>query len=328
MSYHLLKTADKIPLSPLVALVGPESFVRKQLRDSLIKRALAGAIRDMNYSAYQAGEDELGPAFDACRNFPCFADKRVVSISSLAKIKKKEAEELMAYLVKPQPSTLLILEDEKLDGRLDWVKRIKKHAEWIEVPPADLQESLDWVRQCLAKEGKKADGELAEMLVGWIGNSLEALQNAVTQLSLFVGDRPSITRADLETLLVKVSEENVFQVIDAVFLRKPAELHRSLGALLESGEAPLKILALLFRHLSILLSLQESDSRKTAGLFRLSPYILRSYEQQARRFAKQITPSILAPVVQADVKLKGSSLPNDLILKNCVEEIGRMLGLQ
>ncbi|HKX13475.1 MAG TPA: hypothetical protein VJP40_10005, partial [bacterium] len=56
MSLSLLKSPDRIPLAPVVALVGPESYVRRKLRQSLIERAIAGAIKDMNFSTFDASE--------------------------------------------------------------------------------------------------------------------------------------------------------------------------------------------------------------------------------------------------------------------------------
>ena len=110
-----------------------------------------------------------------------------------------------------------------------------------------------------------------------------------------------------------------------MFTGKKIELARSLGALLDSGEAPLKVLALIYRHLSVLLALQSSGGKKDSSLLRMSPYVLRKYEGQVRRFGTSLTPSLLGPMAQADVRLKSSPLPKDLLLKICVEEVGSLL---
>ncbi len=251
MSLHLLKNADQIPLEPVVALIGPEAYVRERLRESLVSRALAGALKDMNYSKYIAGEEDLRRAIEACRDYPCFAAKRVVLLRSAGSLKAKDAEVLSAYLQKPQDTTLLIIEDEKLDGRLEWVKRLKKSAHFVEVPEAEAGEAEQWVRDCLKKEGKRAAPEVVQRLVDWVGPSFQALQLAVAQCGLFLGEAPELELHHLESLLVKVTDEDVFAVVDALFAKNYVELHRSLGLLLESGEEPLKILSLIHRSYSL-----------------------------------------------------------------------------
>ncbi len=321
MSISLLNSASKIPLRSLIALVGPEAYVRHEVREHLVKRALGAALKDMNYGHFQAGEDEISKILDACRDYPCFAEKRVVVISEASAFKKKDAAELLAYFQNPVPSTVLIVEDEKLDGRLDWVKVLKKHSEYIEIAEAQPEECLDWVRRCFAKEGKGAESEVVARIVEWVGNSLSALQLTVAQLCLYGGERPEVCLEDVESLLVKVSEENIFKVIDGIFSGDVAELHRSLQALLEAGEAPLKILALLYRHLSILLVLKFDGGSDASSLFRLGPMVRRLYERQARQYAGRLNFSLLAPIAQADVRLKSSNLPNELLLQHCVGNI-------
>src|SRR5262249_51985931 len=214
---------------------------------------------------------------------------------------------------------------EKLDGRFEWVKALKKKAHWIDVETCEAPELQGWIRDCFRQEGKRVGPEVVDRLLDWVGNSLEALQLAVSQCCLFAGDASEVSLQDLETLLVKVTDENIFEVIDALFERRRVELHRSLDALLETGEEPLRILSLIHRHLSILLSLRFSGPRKAGDNFRMPPMAWRKYEQQAQRFGTKLNLSLWAPLARADLKLKGSFLPRPLILKRSVDEILSLL---
>lgn len=325
MPFQLFKNAQTMPLEPVMVLLGPDPFVRQKLRESLIERSLGKSLREMNFSRFYAGEDEMARAMDACRDFPCFAERRVVLISQIEKVKKKDGEEIGNYLQTLQPSTLLILEGKKLDGRLEWVKILKKRARLLEIPEVGPSEGLAWVRKCFSREGKTIEDGVSEKLLELIGTSLGSLQQAVIQLCLYGGDRTEISLSDLDSLFIKVSEENVFAVVESLFSEDVSVLHRSLDRLLQSGEPPLKILALIYRHLSILFSLRFGKRGETWRSFRMPPGFRRLYEEQAGRYGARLNFGLLRPMAEADLALKGSPLPNSLILKSCVEQIAERL---
>lgn len=321
MSLSLLKSADKIPLDPVLALLGPEVYLREKLRESLVSRALGNALKDMNFATFHAGDEDMRRILEACQDYPCFAEKRVVSLRDAGELRAKEAEALSAYLDSPQPTTLLLIEADKLDGRLEWVKKLKKKARVIELEAPDRGEAEAWVKQCLQGEGKKATTEVVERIVDWIGSSFLSLKLTVEQCTLFIGDRSELRMEDVEELLVKVTDENVFEVIDALFQKNYVALHRSLEILLESGEEPLKLLSLIHRHISILLTLKFSGLRRAGSLFRMPPMVWKKYEQQAHRYGKRLSLALWAPLTRTDLRLKGSAMPRPLLLKRCVDEI-------
>jgi DNA polymerase III, delta subunit len=326
MSLHLLKTADKIPLEPVIALIGPEAYLRRKLRENIVGRALGTGMRDMNFSSFQAGEDAMARVVDACRQYPCFTEKRAVLLRDVSRIRKKEGEELIGYLKAPSPSTVFLLDDEKLDGRLDWVKALKKAAHWIETEPCASEECLSWIRDCFKREGKSPDPGVVEQILEWVGASLEALQLTVTQICLFAGEAPAVSLGDVERLLIKVTEEDVFAVVDQIFAGRVKECHAALQALLSGGEAPLKILALIYRHLAILLTLKDSRGAGSSDLLRMPPFARRRYEEQASKYGARLHVGLMAPLTKADVQLKLSPLDKSLILKYAVEEMMRLLG--
>lgn len=54
--------------------------------------------------------------------------------------------------------------------------------------------------------------------------------------------------------------------------------------------------------------------------------IRRKYEEQAKKYGARLHVGLIAPLTRADVQLKLSPLDKNLILKNTVEELMRLLG--
>ena len=321
----LLQQAERLSLDPVIGLIGGDPILRQRFRETLVRRALPKAMAELNFGKYQIGETPIGEILAACQDFPCLAERRVVLVTDLGKLKKKETESLVAYLQSPQTTTCLIVESDKLDGRLDWVKVLKKTATLIEFPAMGKSECADWIKECLDREGKVVEEGVVENLLESVGLDLGCLDQSIRQLALWVGDRKEITRKDVEELLRPISEENIFEVIESIFLAEPAVKFRRLSRLLDSGEAPLKILSLLYRHLSILLALTKSPAGEAWSIFPMPPGIRHRYEHQAGRFGSRLNYGLLEPLTRADQKLKGSPLNKELILKETVEELSSLL---
>jgi DNA polymerase-3 subunit delta len=281
-------------------------------------------MAEMNLGRYQAGETPMADILAACQDYPCFAERRVVLLSDLAKLKKKDVEAWVAYLKLPQQTTCLIAEAEKLDGRLDWVKTFKKSATLVDFSPLGKADALDWIKDCFRQEGKKWEEGVIENLLEWVGLDLGCLEQSVRQLALWVGDRPEVARKDLEELLRPISEENIFEVIESIFSAEPAVKYRRMDRLITAGEPPLKILSLIYRHLSILLALSKGGKGGAWGIFPMAPAFRGRYEHQAGRFGPRLHYGLLEPLTRADRKIKGSPLKKELVLKEAVEELGRL----
>lgn len=315
---EILKKAQGLSLEPVIGLIGGDPLLRQRIREILIARALPKNLAGMNLSRFQVGETPMADILAASRDFPCLAEHRVVILTQLGKLKKKEAPAWAAYLKSPPATTCLIAEAEKLDGRLEWVKIFKKQASLWELPQVQRDEALEWIREGFRNEKKKWGEGVCEQILEWVGRDLGILEQAVIQLALWTGDRPEVTLRDVESLLKPISEENIFEVIDALFSSQPARKFKRLNRLLESGEPPLKILSLIYRHVSILLSL---DFR----IFPMPPMARRRYTEQARRLASRLHPGLLATLCRADRALKGSPLSPGLVLKKHVEELSGFL---
>lgn len=322
----LLKPYEKIPLTPLMTVVGAESYLLSQVVRLLKDRALGAEFAEMNFSRFTAGETSLDQVLQACRDFPCFAERRVVLLQEAGRIKKKESKFLIEYLEAPAETTLLLITDAKLDGRLDWVKKLKKLSRWVELPALSNEDAHDWLLTAFRERDAKVQGEVIDAMVEALGPNLGILAQTVEQLITYVHAGEEITLERVQPFLTKVSEENIFEVIDAVFAGDYLHMNRRLDHLFQSGESPLKLLALLYRHLSILLTLKQGDESQARKVFRLPPFIVSRYQNQVRRYGKRLHLGLLKPLAVTDHALKHSGLPAERTLKQGLHDLGRQLG--
>ena len=166
-------------------------------------------------------------------------------------------------------------------------------------------------------------------LVAEFGTDLRRLLNELEKLSLYSLDRLSSggQAMDLETIatvLGRGKAQSIFKFVDAVGVGNSAQALRQLGRLLEEGEPPLKILALVDRLVGQLRVTREvqagsSGGRGGANLARIlgvPPYAVKGLSVAARRFDRAGLAYALSALSETDRILKSSALPARLVLES------------
>ena len=105
----------------------------------------------------------------------------------------------------------------------------------------------------LAKSGKRLAVDARKRLIEWTGFDLRTLAGNVDKLISFVGDRKTITDADVTALLDRTRKDPIFEFTNAIADRDlPAGLF-FMQSLLDDGVHPLQLLAAAANQLRRLL---------------------------------------------------------------------------
>jgi DNA polymerase-3 subunit delta len=158
------------------------------------------------------------------------------------------------------------------------------------------------------------------------GADLGVLEGEVEKLAAFAGRGGRITVATVEEVLAgrRAGETAVFGWVDAVFLRRPDEALRGLGRLLDAGEEPLRLLALLARQLRLVWSARALADRG-AGLAEIGEalvprarFLAGKLLEQARGFDEGEFARLHEAMVEADLALKSSPASERFVLERLV----------
>ena len=299
---------------PIVLLVGTEAALRDAARAELRAAALgsAGGAFDEERFDLAAGAPPAG-IIAAARTLPVLAPRRLILVRGLADRRAAAFIDphLAGYLSDPSPTTCLVLEGEKVDRRLRWVKEIAKLGEIRDcAPPSNAREARPWVVARAAARGKKISAAGAAELIDSIGLALDPLASEIEKLCLYVGDRATIESEDVAALSGRLRPAVIFELTDAVGQRRPAEAVRILADLLAQGQAPLLVLASLVAHFRRLLRAAECHPPTAQGIqqaLRIHPFAARKLAEQVRGFGGGRLRACLAALRTADSALKGGS---------------------
>lgn len=167
--------------------LGDDSFSRLRAMDRAIAQALGDRKEDpLSRQVLHAGDssidDVVGRVIENCSAVSMFGPELAVVLRRMEALRVADLEALGAWL-KTSPECLLFMEGEKIDGRSELAKILKKHAKVLDfkVP---------------------ADYKMAEWIVGHCREEFQcAIQgDAASYLSESIGPDPSVAHAELQKI--------------------------------------------------------------------------------------------------------------------------------
>ena len=330
-AFEFLRPAGKTKpvLKPIYAVSGDDAYLRDQSIHAIARLAVGDGDAEMALTRIAGDHARLADVLDEVRTLPFLAKCRVVVVDNADPFVTAHRKELESYAEKPSSSGILILSTKSWPGNTKLAKLVEKVGAAIECKTPDERDLPPWLIQLAKGKGAKLDDDAAHLLVELVGPEVGLLASEVEKLTVYVGDRQQVGRADVARMVGSGRIESIWQTVDAATTGRGGEALADLDHLLTSGEAPLKLTA------AMTYSLQKIHH---AGQLRLARVDLRSacqaagiYSSGIDKTARQHThlgparvDAIPRKLLAADLDLKGhSQLPPRLILEILVVELAR-----
>jgi len=263
---------------------------------------------------------------------------------------------------------ILVLLAEAADKRKRLYKYIQEHGVIVDLA-VDAGSSAaakrdqdnvvrDLLHSTLAKYGKDIESQTIPVFLERVGFHPVAAVMETEKLALYVGDRKTITREDVDAIVGRTREEALFELTEAVTAGKLADGLLILDHLQSSGVHGLAILATLRNHIKKLLlvrslqevrspaykqslsfpvfqksylpQLKEGREEWTNLLWKSHPYGLFMLFRQAARFRCEDLQEGLQELLTAEYRMKGSPVDSRLIMDSLLFNLMRqkMPGVQ
>lgn len=313
-----LESAAPTHLSSVYLVMSKESFESKTAIASIADQVLAGLVKNgENLCFFNADEVDGKEILEELQAFSFLAPKRVIVIAQAEKLSKVYQDRLRAYISNPNKAVCLVLEAATLNRATGFYKDAEKYGVILDVPeekPWEKEKSLQaWVIELLRKEGKEIDLPTVSKLVKLLGVDQSTLYQELEKLICYVGDRKTITLADISSVCVKITQENVWQLSEAIFRRDPAEALRMTKNILDEG-TPLILLLRQIRsqlqtdyQVCCMLECGKTPQDISAQFPYMRGVVLNKHLQQAQAYGMQRFKSGLLAVDETELLAKNSS---------------------
>ncbi len=249
-------------------------------------------------------------------------------------------------------SNLLILTAENVDKRKKLFTFIKEHGLVIDCSAPEghsmaaqrVQRGVldELIENILKEYNKKINKDAKDALLERIGFHPVAAVMETEKLALYCEQKDTISLQDVRTIIGRTREEALFELTDALGKRQFTQTLTTLHNLLESGIHGLAILATLrnyVRRLLIIRSLQHlpqpaycsslnaksfqenylpqlKETGEWPEILKAHPYALFMSFSKAAQESSIKLKEWLALILEAEYRLKGSGLPEQLVLEH------------
>jgi len=255
---------------------------------------------------------------DLLRGVSLFSPHRLVIIEDAL---GSEIREQLAVAVKQglaNELTVILYENNSPDKRLILFKLLDKTARVEHFGPLTDAALYDYISALADKYQLTLDTGLARRLVGLTGNDLWRIDRELQKMSAYAKTDP-LTETAVVQLVSGNLENDVFGILEALSHRHLAHANQLLADLVECGEDPVSVLAVIAWQLRNLIRISNlsSQGKSASAITRITglhPYAVASSLKQLPRFSLRWLISAYQLVVRIDWRIKqGDIAPGDAV---------------
>jgi DNA polymerase-3 subunit delta len=293
-------------LDPIYVLHSEHPILIERVVTALRDVVVPPAARGFNYDLVE-GKPTGARIVALAQTLPMMAARRMIYVRDLSTMAADDAEPLLAYLGKPNPSTVVVAVAAKLDKRIKLYAQLSRKG-YLHVLEAPRQ-LAPWVRAEAKHKGVQLEGAAITRLVDAVGNDLSRLALTVEQLGLYAGPRP-VTSDDVDELVADTRERTVFELTDAIGAADRPRALAAVAALCDQRESAVGVVVMLARHvrqLSLVYTLRETNVPRPSwgSMLGVPPFVVDKLIAQARSYSPRALAAATQRLANADRALKG-----------------------
>jgi DNA polymerase-3 subunit delta len=308
---------------------GENPYLIEQFKSKIEKELFSNAEeKELNRVTIDLRESPLSEVLNEAYSIPFFGENRLIYalhasfLSSEKKVADIEDEiaEMTRYLKEPVETSILVFFTDKLDGKKKIVKDLKKAATLIDATKYTTQLVKKEAGKRFAEANKRISGDVLEYLLNLTNEDITQTMSEVNKIILYLGERSEVTKDDVETLVSKSLENNLFDLTDLLLAGKVNEAMDLFHDLILSGESPIKLVSILSNQFRLLIQVKIlSGEGQTQGnivsTLGVSPYPVKLAMGKIRRFSSRQLSDLYLLAADLDFNMKTGKMNQNLLFE-------------
>ncbi|MEY8443955.1 DNA polymerase III subunit delta [Lactococcus ileimucosae] len=313
-AFDELEKIKRAGLPQILVLYGEEEELVQELKNRLLEFVQFDNA-DLGQAYFDLTPANANLALEELESLPFFVDQKLVileNLSNLTTAKKsvfddKQLSRFEDFLNHPVETTQLILIlHGKLDSRLKLTKKLKAQATLLEaqeLKPQDLTRVF---------AGTGLSSAVLQRVFEKSNFSFPVIKQNLSLLKTYVGER-EVTVEDVEKVVPKSLQDNIFLLTDLILKGKVAEARELVHDLILQGEELIKILVILTNSFRLYYQVKVMQSKgwneaKQTSFLKIHPYRIKLANQQVRKMQEDYLSRALLSLIALDYKIKSSGV--------------------
>lgn len=301
----------------LYLLLGKENHLKKEFIQSLKKKFFPTGDSSLNYQEFNIDKERLSSVVDFIQTAPFLSEQRVAVLWGLDELEDDEQSALLAVKKRwPSTGVLIACSDAANLKKSDFLSNLGKdaHVTIFHVPfDRDMPQ---WLANRASKKGIPLDGQAIMLLLERVGKDIAALDSSLESLALFIHPRKQITGKDVESLLGRSVQEDVFALMDDLLDKNSYAALKRTEDLFRDGVKSFELVSILSGQLD-----RMNKVMSGAEDLKIHPYVMEKLEKQCRKLTKEKLVWMIRQVLSCDEAIKTSQIEDRVCLEGLILSI-------
>lgn len=290
----------------------------------VVNKAIDKSLMDLNYIRLDGLTTTFDDIMNACETMPFMGDKKVIVVYRATFLKDKTDSsntkvynELIKYLKNMPPYTILImyyLFNDKRDTpkKSTKIKSLDKVSKVVYFDRLKKDRYYKRVEEVFRSNGKEIGKIEVRYFAEKVQNNFDIIKREADKIISYTNGR-TITKSDIDKLIVNSSEDDIFDLIDLISQRKVERAIDLLDELLFKNDQHMLIITNIENNFKRLYEIKILNKNgcgisDLASKYKLPTFICEKLVMQCNKFTLKQLQKIMEICLETENKLKTSGI--------------------
>lgn len=324
MSYKAINDmTEKMKVPYFLILHGTEEYYIDSAVNLIKKKYVSGEYESMNYMEFEKIESNSRDFFEFAATFPFMSDYKVCVVkesgflTSAGSLNKKDEDKLMEMADNNDGCIIIFLiKGGKPDSRKKLVKKMKEKNSVFELNKLNETELSRYIAAQFKSRGLNISLHDADYIANNSGYleyestvNLYHINNEAEKIASFKSGSGNVTLEDIELLIIKSVESNIFKLVDHVCEGNKAKAYEILEEMLLNNTPEQFIIHMLARQYRMLyqytvLVKKGYGFNEIMSKMKLKNFVATKLSKQARNLSPEKIQYYMEKILDTDKKIK------------------------
>ena len=290
-----------------------------------------GLGQEETLNIQELGKQTADQVIERLSSISLFEPKKLLVLRNAEALDSQNQQILLEYLkASLSEHCYLIIQCTKLRANSKFKKSLESLGIYLKVSLEKRPVFQAWIRELAAEKKLRLSEDVVRFLIEHLPMNISLLERELEKLALFKAGDGRVNLEEASKLVCGMNMQNVFQFTDAIAEGNKAEALSTLHGMLDRGESPQLLMAMIGRHVRHLYRLKTLANQRVGKqvmsqvLETTSSFVIEKAARQARKFRLEDLRAAVRALHRADIDMKSTPLDNHVILEQVVWKLCNM----